>query len=371
MGPCFKSPEAVAPSGQPLTRVILYNNRKMLVHKHFHFLTAQRVLVCKQCRYATWPDEIPKHLAGKAHTVKRDEIDTIRQELREYQGLATIELFEFPPKTNSAIRELLPAKQGMACKECSYVCSTSERMRLHHRSHGWTPSGRAKRGRLTKMEQRAADAERQKRVRRVAYQQFFRSRRHSAYFEVAAPLPSDRSTTSDMDKMRKIATREVKAGETIREGSKFEVNPWLDLTGWARYLKDKDRGALLALIKEPEEEETVAKKVWDTVAEVASISQQIVVDSSNTVRYAAIGTDKDKKQAPLKPYFNHSSIAGRARTWQEIVVCLVRNHDDRTIDYKMTKDQDRKLRRLLEAMHGSEDEDGDKMTACLDRKSVV
>src|SRR5258708_39193404 len=149
----------------------------MLV-QYFHLLPAPRLLVCKQCRYAVWPDEIPKHL--KAHAVKRDEINAIKEELGD-QDLATRQSFKFPPKTNSAIPELMPAKEGIACRyrECGYVCSTSEAMRTHHKSNNLM---RAKRGRPTKGSQNNREKMMQ---RRGVYQNIFRSSNQAAYFQRA------------------------------------------------------------------------------------------------------------------------------------------------------------------------------------------
>lgn len=105
-----------------------------------------------------------------------------------------------------------------------------------------------------KAEQEAAETEREKMMQRgIAYQQFFRSRHHSAYFEVAAtPIPL-RDTTGDFDKMRKIATKEEATSNTIHEGNRYEINAWLKRTGWVRYLKSKDPKALLALVEEPKD----------------------------------------------------------------------------------------------------------------------
>jgi superfamily II DNA or RNA helicase len=354
----------------------------MLIKKHFNFLRHQRVLVCKQCQYAVWLDEIAGHLGGKAHDVKRSEINGIREELLSYQDTATRESFKFPPRTDSAISELRPPKEGIACRyneECSYVCSTDEAMRKHHASyHQWT--GNAKGGRPTKAEQQTAKMEREKRMQRgIAYQQFFKSRKHSGYFQVAAQ-PAIKAV-SDFDKLREIATQERnEVGETIQEGNKFEINPWIKRTGWARYLKDKNRAALLKLVEAPTAEEAVTKKVWDTVGEVAKMSQRTVADCSNAVKYAAIRIqNKDKNEDPLEAYFNNDGIAGRARTWQQIVACLIRNRSRKTIDYQATEDQERRLDELLrEAVRedGDESEDGDKdkdedgmtklQTACLD-----
>jgi superfamily II DNA or RNA helicase len=299
--------------------------------------------------------------------------------------MATSQSFKFPSRTDGAISELMPPKAGIACRydeECSYVCSTDEAMRKHHASyHQWT--GNTKGGRPTKAEQQAAKTEREKRMQReISYQQFFKSRKHSRYFQVAAQ-PTVQAV-SDFDKLREIATQErSEVGETIQEGNKFEINSWIKRTGWTRYLKDKNRTALLKLVEKPKEEETVTKKVWDTVGEVAKISQRTVADCSNAVKYAATGIrNKDKNDRPLEAYFENDEIAGRARTWQHIVVCLMRNRSRKVVEYQATADQERRLDELLrEAISGEsdedesedededEDEDKDKMTklqmACL------
>jgi superfamily II DNA helicase RecQ len=297
----------------------------------------------------------------------RDKINMIREDLKLYRDMATRQSFEFPPSTNDAISEIKAPREGIACRydeECSYICSTDERMRKHHATgHKWNATGSAKGGRPTRAGQEAAKTAREKRIERgIAYQQFFKSGKHSGYFQVAAkPIVK---AASDFDKMREIATREGnKASETIQEGSKYEINQWIKRTGWARYLKDKNRKALLRLVEEPKPEEAVTKEAWDAIRDLASRGQRIVAGCSNAVRYAAMGIrNKDRNEKPLEAYFHQ--IAGRARTWQHIVACLIRNREAKIIEYRATEGQEARLNELIQEAEraitgGDEEEEGE------------
>lgn len=321
----------------------------MAVEKHFRLLP-QRVFACRQCRCAVWPDDIAGHLAGKAHDVKRAEINAIKDELSAYRGLATRESFEFPPPTDSIIAALAPPREGIACRfndACRYVCGTEVSIRKHYATvHGWSSAAR---GGATSAEQRTAKTERERRMQRgVPYQQFFRAGRHSSYFQVAAAAPAAR-TGGDFDRLRELATQERDdVGATIQAGNRFEINAWIQRTGWTGYLEGKDRTALLELVAEPADDETLLAKVWEAVADVAKISQRTVANSTNAVKYAAIGVrNKDKNDGPLEAYFDRDVIAGRARTWQQIVACLMRNRSRNTVEYQATPDQARRLERLM------------------------
>ena len=54
----------------------------------FFYLAEWQVVVCKECHYAVWPDEIQGHLHGKKHRILKKEAGAIAKEVEEWPGIA-------------------------------------------------------------------------------------------------------------------------------------------------------------------------------------------------------------------------------------------------------------------------------------------
>jgi hypothetical protein len=95
-----------------------------------HYLPAQRVLICKECRYAIQPSAVSRHLKDLHHIYRSD-----RQELVEYaKGLQLADTAHvvLPPPHESPV-PFLPTENGLACARegCTHLCITTKRMKSH------------------------------------------------------------------------------------------------------------------------------------------------------------------------------------------------------------------------------------------------
>jgi hypothetical protein len=90
---------------------------------------------------------------------------------------------------------------------------------------------------------------------------------------------------------------EKKSRETIQEVQAKEANPWLERTGWSKYLKRSGRPELLECVSKPNsdpdaEEEPVEAAIWKAMGEVVETSQASVVNRIGVfVRIEAIRTE--------------------------------------------------------------------------------
>jgi hypothetical protein len=80
---------------------------------------------------------------------------------------------------------------------------------------------------------------------------------------------------------RKKIEEEEKA--TIQAASeKTEINPWVDRTGWARYLQDQNRGRLLELVKPADaEKEPILHRICERFDGIIAVAQQTMLTRVN------------------------------------------------------------------------------------------
>jgi hypothetical protein len=57
-----------------------------IARQYFNYLLEYQVAVCKECRYAVWPDQIEGHLQAQ-HKVKRKEASEVGSEVRNWPGV--------------------------------------------------------------------------------------------------------------------------------------------------------------------------------------------------------------------------------------------------------------------------------------------
>ncbi len=48
-------------------------------NEFFEHLAEYQLAICKECRYAVWPDQIKSHLQGKNHKVKHKKAISIAE----------------------------------------------------------------------------------------------------------------------------------------------------------------------------------------------------------------------------------------------------------------------------------------------------
>ena len=154
----------------------------------------------------------------------------------------------------------------------------------------------------------------------------------------------------------------------IQQGQDNEVNPWLERMGWHRYLIGSDRGLLMKLVEEPDEEEVSA--IWAGMGQMIRQCQQTVATRVGVyMRMEAIRTEKHQiRYQPLQAYQDRESIRVRGRTWQQVVVLIARIQLQRQAGQprmRLDRVQQQYWRQLLDAVRrpsptaGDDDAAGD------------
>jgi hypothetical protein len=147
---------------------------------------------------------------------------------------------------------------------------------------------------------------------RVHCQQLFGSRYGSQYFQVhkpandgpdVVPVDGDAAWAQVGEQIAKAwANVETRAQNTIQEGERDEVNPWVERTQWLPYLVGIERPKLMACVEEPVSEpvaepgprqeqqaEPVEVAMWVAMEGLARFSQASVIHRVGLfVRFEAI-----------------------------------------------------------------------------------
>jgi hypothetical protein len=152
---------------------------------------------------------------------------------------------------------------------------------------------------------------------------------------------------------RAWANVETRAQNTIQEGEKDEVNPWLERTQWLPYLVGMERPELLACIEEPvaepdlrqeQQAEPVEAAMWAAMKRLGRFSQASVIHQIGSfVRLKAIRTEMHQTRfQPLQPYMDEKSIGEHVRPWQQMLVLFARTqreHTWKSPKYRFTRRQ--------------------------------
>jgi hypothetical protein len=155
---------------------------------------------------------------------------------------------------------------------------------------------------------------------------------------------------------------EKRAQNTIQDGERDEVNPWLERTQWLPYLVGMERPDLLACVEEPvtepdprkeEEAEPVEAAIWTAMDGLARFSQTSVIDRIGVfVRLEAIRTEKHQTRfQPLQPYMDKDAIVKHIRPWQQVLMFFARTqreHTWKSPQYRFTRRQREAWEALIE-----------------------
>jgi superfamily II DNA or RNA helicase len=338
------------------------------------------LIVCKECKYAVWPEHVDHHLS-RAHQLDRSSRQQIATEIGTWTGLVTS--IKVPLSVAAAMPELHLYDDGIECGYCDFVCRNEEWMKKHlKKKHGWKAA--EKRGGLSKAELGAAQEKLDSAVvRNVSCQRFFPSRRCSQYFKVQEECqqgPQQLSTWDQLEADGSVAyeTALSRMQNAIRAGEDDEIDPWLIRTGWVRYLSGLERPDLLARIAEPTN--ALETAIWAATAAMIRESQETTRGCGVMLQLAAHQFEPMQRQhRPLKPY--KTGIAPRAKEWQKIVMFFVRGQTGGDGDgggggggggggdppYLLTEAQAKALERVLqEAALADDDSDTELQLACLD-----
>jgi superfamily II DNA helicase RecQ len=349
--------------------------------EYFQHLSRWQVIICKECRFAVWPNEVQGHLRGKQHRIPAKEAQSIAEAIQEWPGITPFPSeLNVPTYVEEPIPEIPLYVDGFQCQldpvRCKFVGRGRESIRKHWKGeHGWSMrqqgggSGRDKAHQVQRRFEKGAKS--------VHCQRFFPSRHGSSYFEVrqpeAASIEQAHASTSERAWERvwgrandywELMQEEVR--KKIQKGAADEVSPWLKRTGWIEYFEDCDRDDLLQSIREPntneddnkdenedEDKEAVESAIWQAMGEVADISQTTVTQSGVMLRLEAIRTEMHQtRYQPLQPYQDASQINRRCRSWQQMLMFFVRTqrqHEWKSPPYRFSRRQYAAFKRLIEA----------------------
>jgi hypothetical protein len=354
---------------------------------YFEHLVEYQVAVCRECRHGVFPSHIESHLQ-RVHKVEYKEAGRVADEVGGWAGLLH---YASEVQMSSVVAE--PVAQlpiyadGLLCRLepdcCSKVFRSAEAMKKHWReAHDWSVAG--KRGRPS----RVAKQRIQRNIegyRAVHCQRLFVQGPGSQYFEVQQPdpnrsgpqpVPGSQAAWARVGEQMAQAWENIenRAQNTIQDGERDEVNPWLERTQWLPYLVGMERPDLLACSEEPvaepdprkdEEAEPMEAAIWAAMDRLARFSQASVIDRIGVfVRLEAIRTEKHQTRfQPLQPYMDKDAIVKHARPWQQMLMFFARTqkeHTWRSPQYRFTRRQREAWEALVEqAERGVEGEEVD------------
>ncbi|EED11512.1 conserved hypothetical protein [Talaromyces stipitatus ATCC 10500] len=328
----------------------------------FERLTEFPVIVCRECRYAVWANQIEGHLKQAHRHILMSVRKQLAKEICSWPDIAIepIELDISPTRTHAILQLIGP-------------------LRRHWREqHDWCRS--SKYGHPTKKEQIAIRQKQERVCQPVKCQRLFPRKMGSQYFaiidnhdstdEADSPSLSNAATFWEQANA-KFAEFEKKLAEKIAQGHVDEANPWLRRTGWLLYLKPFTFHKLQALIEAPEppsedenqsaaipDTETAEKRtawaVWSAMGEVGRLSQLSVLHMGVFVRMEAIRSERNQtRYQPLEAYQDANAVTDRVRPWQQILMFFWRTQQqsesqERQSQYRFTRRQKEAWKRLVQ-----------------------
>jgi superfamily II DNA helicase RecQ len=345
------------------------------VGRYFEHLVEYQVAVCRECRHGVLPSHIERHLQ-RMHRVEHKEAERVAEAARGWAGLAEYASeVQVPSEVVEPIAPLPVFADGKLCQvepgRCSKVFRSTEAMRKHWReAHNWSVAGKG--GRPSRISQRRIQERSKKGHCIVPCQRLFVQGPGSQYFEVQQPgeggpdtVPVDgEAAWAQVGEQMARAWEgiEKRAQNTIQDGERDEVNPWLERTQWLPYLVGMERPVLLACVEEPvtepdprkeEEAEPVEAAIWTAMDGLARFSQTSVIDRIGVfVRLEAIRTEKHQTRfQPLQPYMDKEAIVKHVRPWQQVLMFFARTqreHTWKSPQYRFTRRQREAWEALIE-----------------------
>ena len=314
---------------------------------NFEHLAEYQLVVCKSCQYAVWPSQVRQHYQGTNHKWTRQAAHDLETAILSWPNVLQypIEL-TVPSQVDHALPGLKVHTDGLLCQfnptECQYICCSREGMRIHClRQHGFS-----KQRRKGNVSRGSTERETPEPWIAIQCQRFFPSRQGSQFFavgQVSSQESASRQAQSIVPVWQQASdlmaqawnTVDEKEARIITEGEASEVNPWLERTGWLRYLAGLDRQKLSESITRPNETddavEAVADRMWSTMESLARYCQQTIISRvGHFVRIEAIRTEKHQtKYHPLQPYQNVKSFGDYVRAWQQVLMFFMRTADSK------------------------------------------
>jgi hypothetical protein len=128
---------------------------------------------------------------------------------------------------------------------------------------------------------------------------------------------------------------------TIQVDEAADANPWLRMTGWARYLDGMHPQDLRQLVEAPIEAvmvendhvedpkadptEQAVRVIWDAMDQLARRSQRTVQQCGAGIRVEAARTEAGQTPyKPLQAYMDEASIEKHVQPWQQVLAFIAR-----------------------------------------------
>jgi superfamily II DNA helicase RecQ len=347
------------------------------VSQYFEHVVEYQIAVCRECRHGVLPSHIESHVR-RLHKVEHAEAKRIAEAVHGWAGVAEYASeVQVPSQVVEPIPELPMFADGKLCQldpdGCHKVFRSVKAIKEHWRQvHEWSTAG--KRGRPGRVSKKRMQERRDKGFGAVLCQRLFVQGQGSQYFQVQPagshaanmqPVPGSQAAWAQVGKQmaRVWESMEKRAQDTIQEGEKDEVNPWLERTQWMPYLVGMERPALLACMERPvaspdpgqeSEAEPVEAAIWAAMDGIARFSQSSVVEQVGVfVRLEAIRTEKHQTRfQPLQPYMDKDAIVKHTRPWQQMLMFFARTqreHTWKSPQYRFTRRQQEAWEALVEA----------------------
>ena len=303
------------------------------------------VMVCRQCQYAVRPTQVVFHLTHSPHRIPGPHARQIQAVVDAWDPVERDpSQLVFPVVISRPIEGLAVYRDGILCTQtpdCGYVCRSREGIRKHWRTqHSWSPY--RQRGRHRAHETEDAQTAIQNAMQRVTCQRFFPTRVGSHYIRVThPPSPQQPHPAREVHDARAVdrLIEEVRGYErqdreaqrsVVQAGDLDEATPWLNRTGWIRYLQGVPRRELFHSTARPEEEtaegsERAAGTIWQAVHRLATVSQDVAKACGHLLRIEISRTAKhESPHSPLLAYLNPADIQKHVAPWQKIMMFFAR-----------------------------------------------
>ncbi|CEL11545.1 hypothetical protein ASPCAL14646 [Aspergillus calidoustus] len=326
----------------------------------FEKIPSLQIIICRPCKHAVRPADVQQHLKrqhGYNYQAASQVADMVHQWEDVQQDSQAIQI----PRVLDHPLPILPCHtNGVLCQrdpttQCQYVAASMNSMRKHWQAtHQW--SRQARQGRVGQREKARSEAELARSFRQVAWQQAFPSGPGSHYIHIqypdgrqrSPPLPPPAEQAQQAVDAMVIAWERARAREaeqaTIQADEAADANPWLRMTGWARYLDGVHPQDLRQLVEAPVEVEVVVEEeelvdidpkadpteqavrvIWDAMDQLARRSQRTVQQCGAGIHVEAARTEAGQTPyKPLQAYMDEASIEKHMQPWQQVLAFIAR-----------------------------------------------
>lgn len=320
-----------------------------------------QVVICRKCEHAVRRDEVATHLTSTHHRVPRPVAHHIEVTVQQWDHI------EDPPNVQSwpaAVEQPIPGlpvhHDGLLCLRCeSYICRSQEVMRKHWQTdHQWAPHRH--RGRPKQSDMPQVQSELSRASQPVSYQRVFKSRAGSHFIRVWQPFPDSdpdpqpiapaEAAAQLIQQWKAIQAEQQAARHTVIEaGDLDEATPWLNRTGWARYMRGLPLRPVVESMDRPADDavgdDGTALAIWCAMDRLAQVSQRIAKASGHILRIEIARTKQaESPHDPLMAYMRDVDIHRHVEPWQRILMFFARtqvDHEWESPSYEFTERQQR------------------------------